>query len=45
MIYWAGTEYFDGRRSHVYVLNVEVALETACSAAAAVTIPATRTPA
>jgi dipeptidyl aminopeptidase/acylaminoacyl peptidase len=29
MIYRAGTEYFDGRRSHVYVLDVEAALEAA----------------
>ncbi|TYL39640.1 S9 family peptidase [Natronococcus pandeyae] len=27
MIYRAGTEYVDGRRSHVYVLDVEAALE------------------
>jgi dipeptidyl aminopeptidase/acylaminoacyl peptidase len=27
MIYRAGTEYFDGRRNHVYVLNVDAALE------------------
>ncbi|WP_306054711.1 S9 family peptidase [Natronococcus wangiae] len=27
MIYRAGTEYFDGRRSHVYALDVEAALE------------------
>ncbi|NGM68880.1 S9 family peptidase [Natronolimnobius sp. AArcel1] len=26
-IYRAGTEYFDGRRSHVYVLDLETALE------------------
>ncbi|MCU4741217.1 S9 family peptidase [Natronoglomus mannanivorans] len=26
-IYRAGTEYFDGKRSHVYVLDVEAALE------------------
>ncbi|MFU8867722.1 alpha/beta fold hydrolase [Natronococcus sp.] len=29
MIYRAGTEYLDGRRSHVYVLEVEAALEGA----------------
>ncbi|AGB35926.1 S9 family peptidase [Natronococcus occultus] len=29
MIYRAGTEYVDGRRSHVYVLEVEAALEGA----------------
>ncbi|APW97283.1 peptidase S9 family protein [Halobiforma lacisalsi AJ5] len=27
MVYRAATEYFDGRRSHVYVLDVEAALE------------------
>ncbi|ELY91364.1 peptidase S9 prolyl oligopeptidase active site domain-containing protein [Natrialba hulunbeirensis JCM 10989] len=28
MIYRAGTEYMDGRRSHVYVLDLEAALES-----------------
>ncbi|WP_394740749.1 S9 family peptidase [Natronococcus roseus] len=34
MIYRAGTEYMDGRRSHVYVLDVEAALEGAVDASA-----------
>ncbi|MFC6716096.1 S9 family peptidase [Natrialbaceae archaeon GCM10025810] len=31
MVYRSGTEYFDDRRSHVYVLDVEAALERAGS--------------
>ncbi|MDG5758260.1 S9 family peptidase [Natronococcus sp. A-GB1] len=34
MIYRAGTEYLDGRRSHVYVLDVEAALEDGVDASA-----------